>query len=203
MVGLAARGWSDLPERLRATIQYADVLLGSRRLIDLIPPFPAQQRLPWPSPLREALPMLLKEISGHRVVALASGDPLLAGIGSTLVEILGTAEVRIHPAVSSAALARARMGWPEESTQLVRLRGGDVDAVRRFLFPDRRLIILSSNAGSMYRSRAHMTRGWPLGTTSSPIISSSNSFSPGRRPTNLISMSPAIAVSVFSVKPDK
>jgi precorrin-6Y C5,15-methyltransferase (decarboxylating) len=148
VVGLAARGWSDLPERLRATIQYADVLLGSRRLIDLIPPFPAQQRLPWPSPLREALPMLLKEISGHRVVALASGDPLLAGIGSTLVEILGTAEVRIHPAVSSAALARARMGWPEESTQLVRLRGGDVDAVRRFLFPDRRLIILSSNADS-------------------------------------------------------
>jgi precorrin-6B C5,15-methyltransferase / cobalt-precorrin-6B C5,C15-methyltransferase len=148
VVGLTARGWSDLPQRLRATIEYADVLLASRRLIDLIPPFPAQQRLPWPSPLREALPMLLKEISEHRVVALASGDPLLAGIGSTLVEILGTAEVCIHPAVSSAALARARMGWPEESTQLVRLRGGDVDAVRRFLFPDRRLIILSSNADS-------------------------------------------------------
>ena len=51
--------------------------------------------------------------------------------------------------------------------------------------------ILSSSAGSMWRSRAHMMRGWPLGTTTSPISSSSYSFSPGRRPTNSISMSPS------------
>jgi len=148
VVGLTARGWSDLPERLRATIQSAEVLLGSPRLVDLIPPFPAQQRLEWPSPLRDGLQMLLSQVAGKRVVALASGDPLMAGIGSTLVEILGAAEVRIHPAVSSVALARARMGWPEESTQLVRLRGKDLDTVRRFLFPGRRLIILSRDAES-------------------------------------------------------
>jgi precorrin-6B C5,15-methyltransferase / cobalt-precorrin-6B C5,C15-methyltransferase len=148
VVGLTARGWSDLPGRLRATIQSAEVLLGSPRLIDLIPPFPAQQRLAWPNPLREGLPMLLSQVEGRRVVALASGDPLVAGIGSTLVEMLGTAEVRIHPAVSSVALARARMGWPEESTLLVRLRGRDLDTVRRFLFPGRRLIILSRDAES-------------------------------------------------------
>jgi precorrin-6Y C5,15-methyltransferase (decarboxylating) len=98
--------------------------------------------------LREGLPTLLSQLSGRRVVALASGDPLLAGIGSTLIDVLGSAAVRIHPAVSSVALARARMGWPEESTQLVRLRGADVDAVRRYLFPDRRLIILSRDAES-------------------------------------------------------
>jgi precorrin-6Y C5,15-methyltransferase (decarboxylating) len=81
-------------------------------------------------------------------VALASGDPLLAGIGDTLVEMLGADAVRIHPAVSSAALARARMGWSEESTRMVRLRGGDLDIVRRDLFPGRRLIILSRDADS-------------------------------------------------------
>jgi precorrin-6B C5,15-methyltransferase / cobalt-precorrin-6B C5,C15-methyltransferase len=148
VVGLSARGWSDLPERLRATIQSAEVLLGSPRLMDLIPPFPAQQRLPWPSPMREGLPALLGQVAGQRVVALASGDPLLAGIGSTLVELLGAGEVRIKPAVSSVALARARMGWPEESTQLVRLRGSDLDVVRRHLFPGRRLVILSRDADS-------------------------------------------------------
>jgi precorrin-6Y C5,15-methyltransferase (decarboxylating) len=148
VVGLTARGWSDLPERLRATIQSAEVLLGSPRLIDLIPPCPGQLRLAWPSPLREGLPALLSGVAGRRVIAVASGDPLLAGIGSTLVEMLGAAEVRIHPAVSSVALARARMGWTENSTQLVRLRGGDLDVVRRHLFPDRRLIILSRDAES-------------------------------------------------------
>jgi precorrin-6B C5,15-methyltransferase / cobalt-precorrin-6B C5,C15-methyltransferase len=148
VVGLSGRGWDDLPERLRDMIQDADVLLGSPRHLDLIPRLPGQHRLQYPSPLREGLPRLLSEFFGQRVIALASGDPLLAGIGSTLIEMLGAAAVRIHPAVSSAALARARMGWPEESTQLVRLRGGDLDVLRRFLFPEHRLIILSRDADS-------------------------------------------------------
>jgi precorrin-6B C5,15-methyltransferase / cobalt-precorrin-6B C5,C15-methyltransferase len=148
VIGLSARGWSDLPERLRTLIQQAEVLLGSPRQLSLIPPFSDQQRLPWPSPLRERLPRLLSEVARSRIVALASGDPLLAGIGSTLIEMLGAAAVRIHPAVSSVALARARMGWSEESTQLVRLRGDDLDVVRRYVFPGRRLIILSRDADS-------------------------------------------------------
>jgi precorrin-6Y C5,15-methyltransferase (decarboxylating) len=40
------------------------------------------------------------------------------------------------------------MGWSEESTQLVRLRGDDLDGVRQSLFPGRRLIILSRDAAS-------------------------------------------------------
>jgi precorrin-6B C5,15-methyltransferase / cobalt-precorrin-6B C5,C15-methyltransferase len=148
VVGLSARGWVDLPQTLRDLIRYADVLLGSPRHLDLIPQFSGQQRLPYPSPLHEGLPTLLSEVSGRRVTALASGDPLLAGIGSTLIEMLGSAAVRVHPALSSATLARARMGWSEETTQLVRLRGDDLDMVRRFLFPQRRLIILSRDADS-------------------------------------------------------
>ena len=135
MVGLTARGWSDLPERLRATIQSAEVLLGSPRLIDLIPPFPGSAAAGVAESSARGLPMLLSQVEGRRVVALASGDPLVAGIGSTLIEMLGAAEVRVHPAVSSVAIARARMGWPEESTQLVRLRGGDLDGVRRLSVP--------------------------------------------------------------------
>jgi precorrin-6B C5,15-methyltransferase / cobalt-precorrin-6B C5,C15-methyltransferase len=148
VVGLSARGWQDLPERLRATIRYAEVLLGSRRHFNLIPSFPDQQRLLWPTPLREGLPTLLSQVGDRRIVALASGDPLVAGIGSTLVDMLGADAVHIHPAVSSVALARARMGWPEETTELVRLRGGDLDGVRRYLFPGQRLIILSRDGDS-------------------------------------------------------
>lgn len=148
MVGLTARGWSDLPERLRARVRYAEVLIGSPRHLDLIPPVPAQQRLTWPSPLRQGLPMILNDVAGRRVVAFASGDPLLAGIGSTLVDLLGAEAVRVHPAVSSVAFARARMGWAEESTQVLRLRGCDLDELRRWLFPGRRMIILSRDAES-------------------------------------------------------
>jgi precorrin-6B C5,15-methyltransferase / cobalt-precorrin-6B C5,C15-methyltransferase len=148
VVGLSARGWEDLPERLRSTIESAEVLLGSRRHFDLIPQSADQLRLPWPTPLREGLPGVLDQVTGRRVVALASGDPLVAGIGSTLIDMLGADAVHIHPAVSSVAVARSRMGWSEETTELVRLRGGDLDAVRRYLFPGQRLIILSRDADS-------------------------------------------------------
>ena len=53
---------------------------------------PVSEAASWPSPLREALPQL---VAGHRGPAgggrLAVGDPLVAGIGSTLIEMLGAA----------------------------------------------------------------------------------------------------------------
>ena len=42
-------------------------------------------------------------------VVLASGDPLVSGIGTTLIDLLGADAVRVHPAVSSVALAAP--GW--------------------------------------------------------------------------------------------
>lgn len=79
-------------------------------------------------------------------MVLASGDPLVSGIGSTLIELLGAERVRIHPAVSSVALARARLGWPGETVRAVSAVGRDLDLVRRALAPNQRVIVLSSGA---------------------------------------------------------
>jgi len=148
VVGLTARGWEELPERLRVLVLQADVLVGSPRLLDLVPPVESgQQRLSWPTPMRPGLTELLDRLADRSVVALASGDPLVAGIGSTLIELLGPQQVRVHPAVSSVALARARMGWSDESVEVVRLRD-DVDPLRRWLSPGRRLIVLSADQNS-------------------------------------------------------
>jgi len=148
VVGLTARGWEELPEHLRALVRQAEVILGSPRLLDLVPPVDSgQQRLAWPGPMRQGLVELLDHRAGRSVVALASGDPLVAGIGSTLIDLLGPEQVRVHPAVSSVALARARMGWSDEAVQVVRLRD-DLDPLRRWLSPGRRLIVLSADQNS-------------------------------------------------------
>jgi precorrin-6B methylase 1 len=78
-------------------------------------------------------------------VALASGDPMLAGVGGTLVELFGEDAVAVLPAVSSVALARARLGWPAESTAVVRVVGRDAHAVLRELAPGRRVLVLSAD----------------------------------------------------------
>ncbi|ROR90285.1 precorrin-6Y C5,15-methyltransferase (decarboxylating) [Nocardioides aurantiacus] len=147
VVGLGADGWDGLPERLREVVRSAPVLLGGQRHLDLLPTVAGQVREPWPSPLRDGLPALLTALLARHehAVALASGDPMLSGIGTTLVGLLGADAVRVEPAVSSVALARARLGWSVESSETVTLVGRDPDLLRRALAPGRRLLVLSSD----------------------------------------------------------
>ena len=148
VVGIGADGWSGLdPERRRA-VTSADVLLGGERHLDLVPLGVEAERRPWPSPLRDGLPGLLEELEGRRVVALASGDPLVSGIGTTLVSVLGADRVEVLPAVSSVALARARMRWSAESSQTVSLVGRDVHRVAAGLRDGARLLVLCSDAST-------------------------------------------------------
>jgi precorrin-6Y C5,15-methyltransferase (decarboxylating) len=145
VIGIGADGWPGLPERLRDRVLAADAVLGARRHLDLVPPVEGQVREAWPRPLVNGLPALLERYDARSVVALASGDPLVSGIGATLVELLGAERVEVEPAVSSVALARARMCWPEESVAVVSLVGRDPHLVLRELAPGRRVLVLSSD----------------------------------------------------------
>ena len=142
VVGVGADGWDGLPDRLRRVILDAAVVLGGARHLAMLPDVPGQLRERWPSPLREGLPAL---VGDGPVVALASGDPLVSGVGTTFLELFGAERVRIEPFVSSVSLARARMGWPAETTAVVTVVGRDAHAVLRELAPGRRVIVLSSD----------------------------------------------------------
>jgi precorrin-6Y C5,15-methyltransferase (decarboxylating) len=143
VVGVPADGWPGLVEATRARLLAADVVLGGTRHLALLPPVEGQLRRPWPSPLRDKLPALLDEYADSHVVVLASGDPFVSGIGSTLAS-LGLAFETV-PAVSSVALARARMGWPAESVEVVSVVGRPLERVLAELAPGRRLVVLSSD----------------------------------------------------------
>ncbi|GAA3653617.1 bifunctional cobalt-precorrin-7 (C(5))-methyltransferase/cobalt-precorrin-6B (C(15))-methyltransferase [Nocardioides ginsengisoli] len=142
VVGIGADG--HLTPAARALVGNAEVLLGGERHLGLVPAVPGQVRRPWPRPLA-ALPGVLKEHAGRSIVALASGDPMVSGIGTTLVRMLGADAVDVVPAVSSVSLARARMGWSAEESAVVTLVGRDVAALRRELAPGRRLLVLASD----------------------------------------------------------
>ncbi len=145
VVGVGADGWDGLTPAARVVIASADVVLGGPRQLGLMPAVDRQIRQPWPSPLSAALPELLTQFAGRRVVALASGDPMLSGIGTTLVDILGPDRVTVIPQLSSVTIARSRLGWSAESTAVVSVVGRDVHAALRELAPGRRVLVLSSD----------------------------------------------------------
>lgn len=163
--GIGADGWDGLPEPARQRVREAEVVLGGARHLGLLPPVDAQVREPWPSPLREALPALLGRYDGRRIVALASGDPMRSGIGTTLVALLGRDAVAIEPVVSSVALARARMGWSAEQTTVVTIVGRDVRAVLRELAPGHRVLVLTSDVTTPGEVAGLLTRAGYGATT--------------------------------------
>ncbi|WP_420123788.1 precorrin-6y C5,15-methyltransferase (decarboxylating) subunit CbiE [Nakamurella sp.] len=147
VVGIGADGWAGLTARTRDLIAAADALVGSPRQLDAVPadagPPPAR-RIPLPSPLREGLPDLLATLGDRRAVVLASGDPLVYGIAATLIDLVGASRVRVHPTVSSVALAAAQLGWPSDSFDVVRV-ASSLAPVRRVLTPGRRVLVLSAD----------------------------------------------------------
>jgi precorrin-6Y C5,15-methyltransferase (decarboxylating) len=147
VVGIGADGWAGLSEQAKAAIADADVVFGGPRQLAFLPSSAPQVQ--WPSPLLPALDGLLAEHAGRQICVLASGDPLLSGIGTTLVKRLGIDKVRILPALSSVTLARARLGWSAEETEVVTVVGRDLHRVNRVLAPGGRILVLGSTPAAV------------------------------------------------------
>lgn len=145
VVGIGADGWSGLGRAARRLIEQAPLVIAGHRQQTLLPDIPGQDRRRWPTPMLPSLSALLEEYRGREILVVASGDPLVSGVGTTLIDRLGSDNVRIVPAVSSVALARARMGWSAESVDVVTVVGRDPHSVLSALTPGRRLIVLSSD----------------------------------------------------------
>jgi len=145
VVGIGADGWSGLPDAVRRQVAGAPVVIGARRTLDLLPPLAEQVRRAWSSPFSVAV---VDDFPGRPVLVLASGDPLVSGVATTLVRRFGADRVDVVPAVSSIALARARMGWSAEETAVVTVVGRRHETVLRELAPGRRVLVLSSDATS-------------------------------------------------------
>src|SRR5690349_3480047 len=144
VIGIGADGWSGLDDARRRAVSEAEVVVGGERHLRLLPAGITPERTQWPSPLRAGLPPLLEKYRGKRVVAIASGDPLVAGIATTLIELLGADAVDVLPAISSESLARARMRWPAESVTVLR----DHRELPRYLAPGHRILVLSADAST-------------------------------------------------------
>jgi precorrin-6Y C5,15-methyltransferase (decarboxylating) len=143
VVGIGADGVAGLTPAASAELRRATVIFGGPRQLDLLDDGVTAQRRPWPSPMLPALPDLLA--GPEEVHVVASGDPMLHGIGATLIRLLGADRVRVLPHVSSVTLACARLGWSAQDTEVISLvNAAPHTAIRR----GGRAVVLSRNAGT-------------------------------------------------------
>jgi precorrin-6Y C5,15-methyltransferase (decarboxylating) len=146
VVGIGADGWDGLPEASRAALRAAGVVLGSPRQLALLPAEVPAQRVSWPSPLRPAVQGLVAAHEAAGLAVLASGDPMLHGIGRTLAEVVGTDRLHVLPHPSSVSLACAALGWALEDVTVVSLVSEPPETLLTRLHPGERLVVLSRGA---------------------------------------------------------
>lgn len=118
VVGIGADGMAGLAPASRAELQRASVIYGSGRQLALLDDTVRATRREWPTPLLPAL-AALRDDPGADVHIVASGDPLLHGIGGSAIRVLGADRVTVLPHVSSVTLACARLGWAAQDTEVI------------------------------------------------------------------------------------
>jgi precorrin-6B C5,15-methyltransferase / cobalt-precorrin-6B C5,C15-methyltransferase len=160
VVGIGADGWAGLGESAREAILAADELIGSPRQLALLPPEASAPQRRWPSPLDPLLDELEARPDAITCV-LASGDPMLHGIGATLARRLGPQRLDVHPHPSAFALACARLGWPQADVELVSAVARAPEVVARALAPGRRVVVLATgHDGAAQIARVVCERGY-------------------------------------------
>jgi len=153
IVGIGEDGLAGLGDAGQRALAAAAVVFGAKRHLALLPAWlegqcEQQRRESWPQPFDVAFERVLA-LRGTTVCVLASGDPMWFGAGAKLAERLPPGEYRVLPAVSSAALAAARLGWALQDVRVLRPVAPDrllgLARVRLHLGDGVRLIVLSAD----------------------------------------------------------
>ena len=130
VIGIGADGMAGLAPASLAELRRATVIYGSQRQLDLLDGSISAVKRPWPSPMLPALRTIL-EGAGGDVHVVASGDPLLHGVGGSLIRLYGAERVAVLPHVSSVTLACSRVGWAVQDTEVISLVTAEPQAAVR------------------------------------------------------------------------
>jgi precorrin-6Y C5,15-methyltransferase (decarboxylating) len=159
VIGMGEDGLDGLNFSTRAIVEAAELLVGSERLLALVPKG-AAQRLVWPSPF-DALVEQLAQARHCRVVVLASGDPLNYGVGRKLLQHFTIDEIRFLPHLSAFSLAAARLGWSLPDVETLPLHGRGAALIETAIAPGVRILALTAGEDTVREvARRLVVRGY-------------------------------------------
>ena len=152
VVGIGDDGLDGLAPSVRALIGTAELLVGGERHQAMIAETPAE-RLTWEGGVHHAAEVIARW-RGHRVVVLATGDPMWFGGGANLARIFGADEMTVLPHPGAFSLAAARMLWPLADVECISVHGRPFETLNLYIQPGARLLVLSRDGNTPARAAA-------------------------------------------------
>lgn len=166
VVGIGEDGFAGLGKQARRALLGATRIVGAPRQLQLLPHCLRGERLNWPSPFSLEPVLALR---GEPVCVLASGDPMLFGVGASLARQVPAEQILTLPAPSSCSLAAARLGWPLQDVEVLSIVARPLSALAAHLAPGVRLLVLS-NDGSSPHSIARLLREQGFGPSALTVL---------------------------------
>lgn len=166
VVGIGEDGFAGLGKQARRALLGARRIVGSPRQLELLPRCIVGTRVAWPSPF--SLDGVLSE-PGEAVCVLASGDPMLYGVGASLARQVPAAQMHVLPAPSSYSLAAARLGWALQDVVTLSVVARPVAALAAHLYSGQRLLVLS-NDGTSPQAVARLLRERGFGASRMTVL---------------------------------
>jgi precorrin-6Y C5,15-methyltransferase (decarboxylating) len=166
LVGIGEDGFAGLGKQARRALLSARRIVGSPRQLELLPRCIVGSRVAWPSPF--SLDAVLAE-PGEAVCVLASGDPMLYGVGASLARQIPAEQMHVLPSPSSYSLAAARLGWALQDVVTLSVVARPVAAVAAHLYSGQRLLVLS-NDGTSPQAVAQLLRERGFGLSRMTVL---------------------------------
>ena len=145
IIGLGIAAPAELSSASTTALLECDIVIGSPRQFDLIKKLldnnKQKQRIELPK--FDVLQSLIEQYDKQNIAVLASGDPLLYGIGCWLSRNFPLNRLCFHPAVSSIQVVCHRLGLALQDVKVVSLHGRPLSNIRRYLRQRQTLIVLT------------------------------------------------------------
>ncbi|MGD9160042.1 MAG: precorrin-6y C5,15-methyltransferase (decarboxylating) subunit CbiE, partial [Desulfobacteraceae bacterium] len=144
IIGLDA-STREISAEKRSLIYSSDVLAGGKRHLDLFVDFKSTK-----IPITHDIPGLINDIKQHlekglTISVLASGDPLLFGIGNRLIKEFGIDSIEIYPGISAVQTALSKLGLKTDNTLVINRHASRKESLEKICYHNVSVIFTSGS----------------------------------------------------------
>ncbi|MEL6584013.1 MAG: precorrin-6Y C5,15-methyltransferase (decarboxylating) subunit CbiT [Pseudomonadota bacterium] len=155
LIGMAEDGLEGLTPASRQTLEAAEVIIGTQRLLNHVGSVSAE-KVTWPVPFEDGWPVL-RSFAGRPTALLLSGDPFWFGAGAGVAERFEPGEWQSFPAPSTFSLIASQLGWALERCVCLGLHAAPLRRLRPHLAPRARLIVLLRDGDAVVGLAEYLT----------------------------------------------
>jgi cobalt-precorrin-7 (C5)-methyltransferase len=146
LIGIGPGSDEYLTFKAKKTIESSDIIIGSKRALELFEDVNAEKRVLGASNVDEMLKLAVsKAKKGKSVALLSTGDPGFSGVLKPILKLEGNMDIEVIPGISSIQACAAKLSIPWDDANIITMHGKGISNDILEMINDGKRIILLPN----------------------------------------------------------